>query len=385
MNQLVYPSLAGVYVHLPFCDVKCAYCDFYSIAKRHVDPEFWKKYTEILLQDLGASYQKLIEDTPHPVLASIFFGGGTPSKAPFFVLEKIIEEILLIFPKHTLAVEITAEANPESVSETLLKNWKGIGINRVSVGLQSMEEATLKYLGRLYDAASYRHVLSWIKNAGFKNYSADFITGVPGQSVESTLHDLEFAIQEGVTHVSVYQLMVENGTRLKEKIRMGILPHPRDEEQEKQMDSAIEYLEARGFNRYEISNFSKNGFGSIHNKLYWTGRPYLGLGVSAHSFTGARRFYHPRSLEKYMLGFSSLEDKDAQKRDQLINLLRLKKAQRIKDVENLFSEEKDRKAVRNILNEAEKSGYLNKSDKLFMLTHKGLKFSDFLLDKFWKI
>ena len=186
--------LTGVYIHLPFCDVKCAYCDFFSIAERHVDTAFWEKYTARLIDDLHAQVALLKADTAKPVLASVFFGGGTPSRAPAFVMQQLIHAVKAALPQQLAAPEITAEANPESLNDALLARWFAAGVNRISVGMQSLDETVLKYLGRLYNPAAYREVFARLRHAGFTNFNADFITGVPGQSVGSTLRDVDFAL-----------------------------------------------------------------------------------------------------------------------------------------------------------------------------------------------
>lgn len=375
--------LTGVYVHLPFCDVKCAYCDFYSLANRHVDTEFWEKYGDKLQDDLVRQFSLLKQDTPRPVLASIFFGGGTPSKAPPALIARLIAAIRATFTVQRKTLEITAEANPESLTDAVLMGWRAAGINRVSVGLQSLEESTLKYLGRLYHPNAYAHVLARIRAAGFKNFSCDFITGVPGQSVASTRRDLEFALAEGVTHLSLYQLTLEPGTLLRARVEAGKRERPRDAVQSLQMDSAIEFLEPEGFKRYEISNFARGKRRALHNLIYWTGRPYLGLGVSAHAFTGKRRFFHPRSLEKYMAEKYHLEeDKAISQRDVLINWLRLRKKMRMDKITDLFAADQEGR-VAEVFGEAAASGWLEKQNRVFSLTHEGLKYSDSLLAKLW--
>lgn len=377
--------LCGVYIHLPFCDVKCAYCDFYSLANRHVDAGFWEKYADKLDDDLSRQYALLREDTPRPVLASIFFGGGTPSKAPVSLIHRVTSAVRARFELRLPNQEITAEANPESLTAELLRDWRAAGINRVSVGLQSLEEKTLKYLGRLYDPKAYREVLAHVRAAGFSNFSCDFITGVPGQSVESTMKDLEFALAEGVTHLSLYQLTLEPGTLLKSRVDAGKRERPRDAAQALQMDTAIAFLGSRGFDRYEISNFARGNHRALHNLVYWSGRPYLGLGVSAHAFTGRRRFFHPRSLEKYMdTGYYLAEDLAVSGRDVLINWLRLRRNIRIDKIAGLFSAGQ-RAEVDRVISAALSRGWLKRNQKLISLTHEGLKYSDSLLNDFWNL
>jgi oxygen-independent coproporphyrinogen-3 oxidase len=379
------PRLTGVYVHLPFCDVKCAYCDFYSLANRHVDEAFWKRYLDRLLEDLNSQYDRLVEDTPRPVLASVFFGGGTPSRAPGFIFESVIAAVVKIFPERLTKIEITAEGNPESLTEAVLQSWHGAGVNRVSVGLQSLDEPVLKYLGRLYSPEAYRKVLGRVRAAGFENFNADFITGVPGQSVGSTLRDVDFALAEGASHASVYQLTIEPGTLLKQRIETKMVSRPSDDEQVKQMDAAVSHLEERGLHRYEISNFARAGKTCLHNLIYWTGRPYMGLGVAAHGFTGRRRFFHARSLEKYLAGEGLTQDPDVSSRDQLMNFLRLKQPFHKSRVLSLFTASDARTKAEQILHAAVEKHWLLARGASFTLTHMGLKYTDSLIADLWNI
>ncbi len=379
------PRLVGVYIHLPYCDVKCAYCDFFSVAARHVDVNFWSAYLDRLRDDLAVQVKQLKTDTREPVLASIFFGGGTPSKAPAYVIAGVVESITSAFPRAQSHVEITAEANPESLTADLLSAWRAAGVNRVSVGMQSLNEATLHYLGRLYRPQAYREVLARIRAAGFSNYNADFITGVPGQSVRSTLRDLEFAVGEGVTHLSLYQLTIEPGTLLKQRILRGERAAISDDEQAQQMAAACDWLSAHGFERYEISNFAKPGYKCLHNRIYWTYRPYVGLGVAAHSFSGRRRFLHPRSIEKYLVpGMPPAEDRDSGRRDALLGFLRLLEPFRPERITALY-DETDRPAVLQALDRALQRGWLLRKGRLLRLTAAGAEQSDSLLAELWNI
>ena len=379
------PRLAGVYVHLPFCDVKCAYCDFYSVAARHVDAAFWPRYTEKLKSDLNHQFRLLREDSPGIRLASIFFGGGTPSKAPEFVFREIIEHARSLLDKNTERIEITAEANPESLTVKVANDWAKAGINRVSVGMQSREAAVLKYLGRLYNPQAYNGVLRIVRDAGITNINTDFITGVPGQTLRSTLADLDFAIAEGVSHMSLYQLTIEPGTLLKQRIESGRAERPSDTRQLRQMQIAARHLERAGLMRYEISNFSKPDRACLHNLIYWTNRPYAGIGVAAHAFTGKRRYFNVRSLEKYNHPDNlPEEDIHAQPRDALINLLRLTRQVNIVRVKRLFAANLHSR-IDLLLESAAQRGFINLGSKTFRLTSRGLTFTDTLIAEFWNL
>lgn len=379
------PRLVGVYVHLPFCEVKCAYCDFYSLAARRIDKDFWSQYLRRLKEDLALQLQLLKADTAKPILASIFFGGGTPSKAPAHVIADVIAAVRRSFIRALRKLEITAEANPESLTPKLLRLWREAGVNRVSVGIQSLDAAVLSYLGRHYRTHDNHAVLARIRAAGFDNCNADFITGVPGQTVESTVRDLAFALHEGVTHLSLYQLTIEPGTLLKQRIEAGEYPGTSDEEQAQQMAAACDWLAAHGFERYEISNFARPGYTCLHNRIYWTYRPYLGLGVAAHSFSGRRRFLHPRSLEKYMVpGMPPAADRDATRRDALVGYLRIFQPFRPERMTRLYAAE-ERPGVLKILDRAVKRGWLKRQGGLLRLTSAGAEQSDSLLAELWNV
>lgn len=378
------PVLTGVYIHLPYCDVKCAYCDFYSIADRHVSPAVWQSYLVRLKTDLTYQRDILQSDQPHPVLASVFFGGGTPSRAPATLIAGILEAVFAAFPERLARVEITAEANPESLTDSLLAAWAEAGINRVSVGMQSLDETVLRYLGRLYNARAYATVLNRIRAHGIQSMSADFITGVPGQTARSTLRDLAFALGEGVQHLSLYQLTLEPGTLLKQRVADGRLAGPSDLRQQRQMAVAADFLRREGFNRYEISNFAKPGFRSVHNRIYWTGRPYLGLGVAAHGFTGKRRFFHARSLEAYLAGKPPGADQGFSARDNLINLFRLKQRMPVAKILRCF-EPRMHPAVLHELMHAAETGWLILQGKTFEMEPAGMKFTDSLIARLWNL
>ncbi len=378
-------TLAGLYIHLPFCDVKCAYCDFYSVAARHVDAAFWQGYVTRLKADIEWQHARLSEDVPGAVLASIFFGGGTPSKAPAFVFSEAIAHARHVFARSLPQLEISAEANPESLTPEVAEAWASAQINRVSVGMQSRDAAVLKYLGRLYNATAYENVLSIVKAAGIKNINVDFITGVPGQTLRSTLADLEFALASGVQHVSLYQLTIEPGTLLKSRIESGRQKAPVDGRQLRQMRIAGDLLTRAGFERYEISNFARQGYRCLHNQIYWTHRPYLGVGVAAHAFTGKRRFLNARSLDRYSAAdYKPEEDANVTLRDALINRLRLAQPLALPRLNKYFATEYHER-VRGVLSEAADKGWISMRHKTFALTQKGLSFTDSLIADLWNL
>lgn len=382
-TKTTLPRLIGAYIHLPYCDVKCAYCDFFSLAARRIDNAFWQRYLERLREDLAQQVRLVREDTEQPILSSIFFGGGTPSKAPAYLIAEMIAALSAAFFTQREKLEITAEANPESLTPDLLAAWRDAGVNRISVGLQSRDEKILRYLGRLYNPRAYATVLQKVRAAGFTNYNADFITGVPGQTIESTLDDLRFAVDEGVTHTSLYQLTIEPGTLLQKRIARGELPSLDDRQQLRQMRAAVDLLHKLGLEHYEISNFARPGYRCRHNLIYWTYRPYLGLGVAAHSFTGRRRFYYPRSLEQYFASKGiPTEDLAAVPRDALLGYVRLLRPVHTSRLLRAFAFA-ERQSATSVLAHAEAQGWLTRRGRLWQITRFGLEQNDSLLAALW--
>jgi len=304
----------GIYIHIPYCYKKCDYCDFYSraVSKQEISFEEIKQYILYLEKDLLLKKQRLFfcNKPIHPTskntdkiknhhrLKTIFFGGGTPS-----ILEpRFIKQILDFIYKHfdtKYLQEITLEANPESLTYEKIKVYQSIGINRLNVGVQSRNEKTLEYLGRYYSREKINELFNIIKKAQFKNYGIDIIYDIPNQQWEDIKKDLQWAISNEVTHISAYSLTVEKNTPLSRQIKS----HKKKKQNESNVQNIMmstkikEYLEKHDFQQYEVSNFSKKGYQSYHNTLYWKNRPYIGLGNSAHSFFNFKRYENNTSQE----------------------------------------------------------------------------------------
>ncbi|MDW8306997.1 MAG: radical SAM family heme chaperone HemW [Leptospiraceae bacterium] len=292
--------LFGLYIHIPFCDVKCSYCDFYSLPRRHVDNLFWQKYLSRLKEDLEQKYSYLDKGYR---LGSIFFGGGTPSKAPLWFYEQILSHILEKFHlRRRKKLEISIEVNPESFSTEKARAWAQLGINRINFGIQSRDPSLLRYLGRLYHREKYQKVVSQALKLGFPCVGVDLIYGIPGQRWRILRDDLTWALNEGVHHISLYALTIEPHTRLSHEINLGLKKKGCERRQVFHYQKARQFLLDHGFLHYEVSNYCRPGYFCLHNLLYWKYRPYMGLGVSAHSFMKNLRFEECRSLEKYLAG-----------------------------------------------------------------------------------
>lgn len=284
------------YVHVPFCKSRCNYCSFYSqTLEDGVSPAaspMLRHYVDTLLLEIARYADKFGGETVH----SIFFGGGTPSLLPAKVLEVVIDRIGKHF-KLTPRAEITLEANPESLRkygtlEAILKT----GVNRLSIGLQSLDDAMLRALGRPHRVQDGINAIGAAREAGFANISVDLMWGLPGQGMRQWQQTLKDVVRLGPDHISSYGLHLEPGTKLEEEIEAGNLSLPPERDQSIMFLKGSEFLEANAFLHYEISNFARMGYQCRHNMGYWEGLPYLGLGPSATSTVGNRRWTAPAAL-----------------------------------------------------------------------------------------
>ena len=364
----------GIYVHFPYCDVKCAYCDFYSIAKRKIDNNFYENYIEHLKQDF-IEKTKLISQNIKVV--SIFFGGGTPSKVPPQYIASIID-----FFKNNIKyrnnLEITIEVNPESLTYANLVEYKKAGINRIHAGIQTTNSQLLHYLGRLYHTESYTTIFSKIKDAGFSNFGCDFIYGIPHQKFLDLKQDITWAISEGVKHISAYCLTIEPNTHLERQIITRQKVKPSLRRGSLHYKFVIDLLKTNNFNRYEVSNFSLPKFASKHNLGYWKYRPYIGVGVAAHSFLGNYRLSAERDLNRYMLGNYYQIDANKVIPDLFIGIVRLLSYQSFSFIKKNIGEY-NFTLFFNILKEIQKNNYVDIFEKGFKFTEKGIMFSDTIL------
>ena len=283
--------MAGIYIHVPFCRSFCKYCDFYSITDESPKVDF----VEAIIREaeLRSGY---LEGEP---VETIYFGGGTPSLLTVIQLKSILDTIRTKM-KVSGDPEITVEVNPDDVAEGYFASLKGIGVNRISLGVQSWDDKRLKYLGRRHNAAQSAEALGLVFSEGIKNVSVDLIFGVPGMTTADLKQDLEKTMSYPVTHISAYHLTIENGTRLAAMKEKGKLTET-DEETSNAMFTLLGNLcRENGFIQYEISNFALEGFMSKHNSSYWKQVPYLGLGPSAHSFNRRSRQWNVSDVRTYI-------------------------------------------------------------------------------------
>lgn len=294
MKQLKqrWEQIQGIYIHIPFCLQKCLYCDFASFAGK---TDLMHAYALTLCKEIErrAGEMSILPE------ATIYFGGGTPSLMPIEDMKMIVDTL----KKEKVwqqPAEVTMEMNPGTVGLDKLCRYRDLGIDRVSFGVQTLNDKELADVGRLHTAAQALEAIELAARAGFKRISADLIYGLPGQTVESFEHTLETLTRTSISHMSVYGLTLEEGTPLAALVNSGSLTLPSEEEAEAMYDLTISYLADKGFNRYEIANFAQAGQESLHNLVYWQYLPYHGFGSAACSFNGKMRLTNAAKIEDYL-------------------------------------------------------------------------------------
>ncbi|PJZ70064.1 coproporphyrinogen III oxidase [Leptospira perolatii] len=291
---------AGIYLHYPFCVHKCSYCDFYSegigLGPSESEEILFGQYESEVMERIKRDKQvsQLSYDT-------VFFGGGTPSKASperYGRFLNFLRKNLDLSPNS----EITLECNPEDLSPELLKELHQAGINRVHVGIQSFSPKNLQFLERYYDPESYPRILDAFYSSPIQNFGADLMFGIPGQTEEEFYQDVDRILEAGVSHISLYALTVEKGTEYSRKVSDHISPAPLEELQASILQNLPTYLRERNISQYEVSNYSKPNLYSRHNMKYWTYEYYLGIGPGAHGFLPSGRYANPRNTNSYLRG-----------------------------------------------------------------------------------
>ena len=290
-----WETYQAVYVHIPFCVHKCAYCDFasYQIYNDHIMTDYARR----LVEEISAWTPAL----PVSPTATVYFGGGTPSVLPLEDLAAIVTALKERgFWQHP--AEATLEANPGTVDRERLRFYRQLGFDRLSLGIQSFQPGELAAMGRIHTAEQAEEAIALAREAGFRRISGDLIYGYPGQTVETVRDSLERLLDTGVDHVSVYGLTVEEGTLLAKQVREGKALLPSEDASGTMYDFLMEALPQAGYHRYEISNFARPGQESRHNQVYWYYDPYMAFGAAACRFDGKIRETNPRNLQAYLQG-----------------------------------------------------------------------------------
>jgi putative oxygen-independent coproporphyrinogen III oxidase len=282
-------SNSGLYVHIPFCRSRCAYCDFCS----QTDLSLTRDWLKALKQEARA-YRKSFGP-----FDSLYLGGGTPTTLTGSRIEDLVDFLFKAFC-FDKDLEFTVEANPDDLSQDSVARLKDLGVNRVSVGVQSLDDEELTFLRRRHSASQAEKAVGRLKEAGFENLNMDLIYALPGQTVHTWRNTLHRALSLRPDHLSCYQLTIEKHTPLGIMARQGKLRKPGVEEERRFFLTTSLFLEQEGFLHYEVSNFARHGQGCRHNLKYWDGSPYLGLGPGAHSFDGSTRWWNTRSIHRYL-------------------------------------------------------------------------------------
>ena len=287
--------MAGLYIHIPYCKSKCIYCDFYSTPQ----VETMEQYMHSLLCE--AQLRQAEISSP---LKTLYLGGGTPSVVPTHLIAELVQGLHGIFGLSQIE-EFTIEVNPDDVTQDLIKALRKLGVNRVSMGVQSFNDTELQTINRRHNSQQAIDAVQTIRNGGIANVSIDLIYGLPGQSLDSWQRSVKQAIELEVQHISGYCLSYEPGTRLWAMRDRGKVQQASDETCVAMHDTLNGMLKQAGFEHYEISNFALPGYRSRHNSNYWNRTPYLGLGAAAHSFDGTTRRYNPSSIKQYVEALSN--------------------------------------------------------------------------------
>lgn len=276
--------MTGIYVHIPFCKTRCKYCDFFSTT----DLEKRAQYVNALLTEWQ---DRSIEPS---TISTIYIGGGTPSTLQLEHLQAIVGKW------NVEGVEVTLEANPGDITQEKAHAWRRMGINRLSIGIQTFDDDLLRLIGRRHTAEQARQAVVIAQAAGFDNISIDLMYALPSQTIEQWQRDVAEALQLGVQHISTYGLIYEEGTVLTALLERGHIT-PVDEDTEMQMyDYLVGQLTAKGFEHYEVSNFALPDRRSKHNSNYWNDTPYIGLGAGAHSYDGKVRSWNISNIDAYI-------------------------------------------------------------------------------------
>lgn len=370
----------GIYVHIPFCKKKCYYCDFVSYSNKETKIE---EYIEAVKKEIES--QKIKSE-----ITTIYIGGGTPS----FISSEYIKEIIDEIQKKNVSekAEITIEVNPGTVTIEKLKEYKDCGINRLSIGLQSTQDKLLKQIGRVHNFEQFLETYKMAREVGFENINVDLMLGLPNQRIKDLKESLETVMELQPEHISVYSLIIEDGTPIANKIEKGELKLPEEDAERNMYWYVKNTLELNGYKHYEISNFAKKGYESKHNINCWKQNEYIGIGVAAHSYRDVVRYSNTENIGEYIRNVS----KDNFERNRIIHeiqkeddikkeymLLGLRQIDGVKISE--FKEKFGGNPIyifRNELKILTDEGLVIVDDDNIKLTNKGIDLANWVWEKF---
>lgn len=383
MNKEKSQKMLSMYIHIPFCDKKCHYCDFLSFPHKQ---SIFEEYANCLKKEIESFVIKEGE-----MITSIYIGGGTPSLLPAQVIADLLSSILKT-GKVTKQAEITIEVNPKTVTKQKLLLYQKSRINRLSIGLQSTYNKRLNQLGRIHTYEDFLETYELAKEVGFTNINIDLMIGLPNQTVEEVTNSIEKVLKLQPQHISVYSLIIEEGTPFEEMLKQQKLCLPDEEVERKMYWKVKKELESKGYIQYEISNFAKPGYASLHNLSCWNQEQYVGFGLGAHSYYEKKRYSNTKDLEEYLEkvkkgDVSSLrkihEIQTKQDKEKEFMLLGLRKIEgvNISDFKFRFTEN-PLYLFRTELNKLVKQQLLCIQGDNICLTNKGLDFANMVWEEF---
>jgi len=370
--------MAGIYLHIPFCKSRCIYCGFFSTTSLQ-----WRHdYVSAVVEELRQRRAFLVDQ---PV-DTIYFGGGTPSQLPPNELERMLHAIYNIYNVREDA-EVTLEGNPDDMTPQLLHRLLQIGVNRLSMGVQTFDDTRLRFLHRRHTATQAIQAVRNAQTEGFTNISIDLMFGFPGQTLNQWKQDVQTALSLHVQHLSAYSLMYEEGTPLERMLTDGTLAELDEEVSLQMYEYLMDALSAAGYKHYELSNFALPSMESRHNSSYWHGIPYLGVGAGAHSYDGHDRYHHPDSLSHYMNDVLSLEVEHLTEHERydeyVFTALRTSKGLSLSALEKQFGVPSKEYCLQNAQRHL-KAGLLSLTGDILRLTHRGLFISNEVMsDLMW--
>lgn len=376
----------GIYIHIPFCIKKCYYCDFISYSNQE---EKIEKYIDALVKEIELESKKYEKEEYE--ISTIYLGGGTPSYLDSLYIKKILH---IIKENYNIDkdVEITIEVNPGTVNEEKLKDYINIGINRISIGLQSTNNEILKTIGRIHKYKEFLDCYKQARSVGFKNINVDLMLALPNQSLEDLDETLNKIIQLNPEHISLYSLIIEENTPIEKMISKKEISLPDEEIERKMYWNSKNKLEENNYIHYEISNFAKKGYESKHNTNCWKQKEYLGFGVAAHSYFENKRYCNTKSIEEYCKNskegnleknrtICEIQTEEEKQKEYMLLGLRMLEGVNVQEFKNKFVENPIylfRKELEKLVKEDLIEIDLNQ----IRLTNKGLDFANLVWEEF---
>lgn len=374
----------GIYIHIPFCKRKCFYCDFCSF---ETNANLYKEYVDCLIEEI----KNCNVNNKEVLIKTIYIGGGTPSIIDEKYIELIISALKDKF-NFDKKCEMTIEVNPGTANIDKLKKYKEIGINRLSIGLQTTNDRLLNLIGRIHNFNEFENVYDIARSVGFKNVNVDLMIGLPTQTIDDVVESLDKIIKKNPEHISVYSLILEEGTKLEKMVKNRKIDVLEDELERDMYWTVKRTLKQNGYNHYEISNFAKSGFESKHNTDCWKQHEYLGFGLSAHSYFNDIRYSNICDISKYIsniknkdfeknVEINEIQDKKSKENEFIILGLRMLKGVNIDGFYKIFNENPTKMYAKQI-EKLTNQGLIKIENGNIKLTDKGIDFANMVWSEF---